>query len=796
LRRKGVKPRSAKEKRRIIRAFNRQGQGSLRRDTVAVSPTAGYVYHSLIGDFTRRVSLFVMRATTTFANFLVARRLPLLALALVAGAVSWPLATRLEFDRNIENMFAADDPVRPPFLKLKRTFGSAESVLAVYDDPEVLAPAGVKRVQAVAGELARVDGVKTVIGLHSFMGDAVLSAVPSVRERMLDIFTGFTHDAAGTTAALVCLLEPRPDHRQTVAGLREVIGQQPSGVLAGEPVMVTDGFEYIQEDGVRLGYASTVLLGLVIIVCFRSVRWVVVPVAVVQLALLLTRAILVQSRLQLSMVSSMLTAIVTVVAVGTVIHIVVHFREDRRRGMTPEAALANSIALLAMPVLWSIVTDVIGFSSLMAAHVGPVQDFGLMMAIGSAMVLVAAIFVVPGLALTGKFDIDPHRAWGEGTLDVGLSKLVHWIDYRPKTVAIAASVLAVLATAGLTRVRVETDFTKNFRASSPIVRSYELIEARLGGAGVWDVVIPAPRTLDRAYLARVRRMEAALRALEVSDGENSSPKRALTGVLSLADVIDATLFDRMDSLSGPFGRSVIAATIAGIERKLPGLVGTLFNVDPEHPERHYFRIMLRAPERQSAAEKEALIGKVEQVARAEFPEADATGYFVLLARLIQSMLRDQWVTFGVATAGIFLTMVAAFRSVRLALVALVPNLIPVFGVSGLWGWLGLKINMGAAMIAAVSMGLAIDSSVHYITAFRRARHQGAGVREALDSAHQGVGRAMVFSTLALVVGFLSLCQSNFVPTIYFGILVSLTMLGGLAGNLIVLPLLLRWIARK
>jgi predicted RND superfamily exporter protein len=104
--------------------------------------------------------------------------------------------------------------------------------------------------------------------------------------------------------------------------------------------------------------------------------------------------------------------------------------------------------------------------------------------------------------------------------------------------------------------------------------------------------------------------------------------------------------------------------------------------------------------------------------------------------------------------------------------------------------------MGAAMIAAVSMGLAIDSSVHYITAFRRARDRGATVRGALDEAHQGVGRAMVFSTLALVVGFLSLCQSNFVPTIYFGILVSLTMLGGLAGNLIVLPLLLRWSARK
>jgi len=117
-------------------------------------------------------------------------------------------------------------------------------------------------------------------------------------------------------------------------------------------------------------------------------------------------------------------------------------------------------------------------------------------------------------------------------------------------------------------------------------------------------------------------------------------------------------------------------------------------------------------------------------------------------------------------------------------------------VTGLMGWAGLKINMGAAMIAAVSMGLSIDSSIHYITAFRRARHAGRSVHEAFLVVHQSVGRAVVFSTLALVVGFMALCSSQFVPTIYFGVLVSLSMLGGLAGNLVVLPLLLKLVTRE
>ena len=159
------------------------------------------------------------------------------------------------------------------------------------------------------------------------------------------------------------------------------------------------------------------------------------------------------------------------------------------------------------------------------------------------------------------------------------------------------------------------------------------------------------------------------------------------------------------------------------------------------------------------------------------------------------MLADQWLAFAAACAGIGLMMLVAFRNPLYALAALVPNVLPIVVVTGFMGWLGVKINMGAAMIAAVSMGLSIDSSIHYITSFQRALREGRSVRAALESVQQTVGRAVVFSTLALIAGFSVLCFSEFTPTIYFGALVSLTMLGGLAGNLLVLPLLLRWITR-
>ena len=133
---------------------------------------------------------------------------------------------------------------------------------------------------------------------------------------------------------------------------------------------------------------------------------------------------------------------------------------------------------------------------------------------------------------------------------------------------------------------------------------------------------------------------------------------------------------------------------------------------------------------------------------------------------------------------------------RRGLAALVPKALPMVMVPGVMGWLDLKVNMGAAMIAAVSMGLSIDSSIHYLADFRRRRREGLSRDEALAAAQQTVGRAIVFSTLALIVGFATLSFSQFVPTIYFGVLVSLSMFGGLIGNLLVLPLLIRMIVRE
>lgn len=765
---------------------------------------------------------------------LISARWWLLGAALLVVALAYAPSRYLQFDRGIERLFSPRDPVLAPYQRLKRDFGGNEIVLVVYRDEQLLDPdgSGIRRQHDVARRIETVPGIADVLSLAKIsellerldqgrsLGGVLdrwrgkeVPAMPAILDpdrpmasRFRELFTGYTHSVDGQTAAIVCMLKPHGDdaalnvpRETTIAELERIAAELPDGVgpgvLAGEPVMLAQGFSLLEADGRRLGTWTLVLLGLTILIFFHSLRWLLLPLAVVQWSLILTRAILVLSGLELSMVSSMLSAVITVVGVATVMHLTVHMRELRTLGHSQLQALKVSAATLWAPIVGAILTDVAGFGSLLFASVQPVRDFGLMMSLGSLLVIPAMILLTPAIVLAGAGMKTPKPGFGEISLGKWLVRSIDTLHARPKTVMAVLVVVATFASAGALRLEVETDFTRNFRRGSSVVQAYELVESRLGGAGVMDLTIPAPSpaVLNEDYLNQVRRLEEQLRNIRLPNTQGSEP--ALTKVISAVDALDVVNADATLAALTPTPELRYQALAAA----MPVFMRALRQPIDAKDGRGRLRIMLRARERQPAEQKQWLIAEVGRLADEAFPPVhyreppEVTGFFVLLTNLIQSLLRDQWVTFGAAATAIITMIWIGFRSWKYALIAMIPNAVPIYMVMGLLGWLGLRMNMGAAMIAAVSMGLSVDSSIHYFSAFRRARREGLNVHAALVRCQQSVGLAMIFSTFALMVGFTVLVTSEFVPTIYFGALMSLSMLGGLLGNLIVLPLLLSWI---
>lgn len=744
-------------------------------------------------------------------------RLVLLAVTVALLVPAWFASERLTFDQSIESLYAASDPNLENYLESKRLFGGDEFVIVAWREPQLFQPDSTdltaessERIEAFAETLSKIPGVQSesTQDLASTKRGREIEFtifytkrrfVPPIPQKKLhNLVRGMLLGREGeSVTAVIVRLTPEDDARvpreQTFREIRsraaEFAAEQglPTYVV-GEPLQVHDMFRIVERDGWRLFWISLGVLAVVLGLLFRRPRWILLPLVVVVATILFTRALLVVSGMQLSMVSSMLNSMATIIGIATVMHVTVYYRETRKSYERLDAFRETMVVLLPA-IFLTCATTAVGFLALLSSQISPAQSFGKMMALASGMVFVTCLAILPAGILLGRRTPDPGEAPAERRLSRLLGRLSDWVERYPKWLGASAFLVSAVAFAGLFRLQIETDFSANFRQDSHIVESLKFVESNLGGAGTWEVNFPAPEELTEEYIDHVRRFADRLET-EITD-EAGEPR--LKKVLAVSEAVDMVPSDGLYALAI---RSV-EQRIDIVNQLQPEFAPTLYNA-----KHHRMRIMLRALERQSSEDKLNLIARVEEIAREEFPPGEypgseppkATGLFVLLAHIIESLLSDQLVSFAWATAGIFVMMTVAFRSVRIGLISLLPNIFPIVLVIGAMGWSGLRVNIATAMIASVSMGLTVDSTIHYISAYRRHRRT-MGVFDALRASHQGVGRALVFANIALMIGFYVLTLSEFIPLVYFGMLLSVAMFGGLLADLILLPLLLRWVDR-
>jgi len=736
-----------------------------------------------------------------FRNWLFLAGMLLLAVAL-------PLASRLTFDQTIESFFA---PQHPDIRLLKRTrevFGGDEFVVVAWrqeglltdeggDDPVEVTAAAARVIRGLADRLSVLPGVD---GGRTKDLQRLLAQSPknrNTRRAMLKLFEGLLVSSDRLTTAIVLQLESsarsQVTRQQSIQEIRAAAQAiLPGCAVAGEPVQIQEMFDLVERDGNLLYAASLLVLSGMLLWIFRGLRWVVASLLVVLGAVAATRAILVVAGVQLSMVSSMLNSLVTVIAISTTTHITVHYRELRvQAGLSAMQSLRQTFTELALPVVWTVVTVAAGFAALLVSDIVPVRSFAIMMTLGTLLVPVLILMILPAAFASGMAVPIPGRVGLEDRLDRWLGRMARAIDRHPLGTSLVCVLLTLVTLPGLLVLQVETDFSRNFRDSSPMIKALRFVESELGPAGTWDVSFNVPEPLTVGFLDRIDELSGRLRALR--------EQGLRVDVLSLSDALNI-----------PPRLGTTLRRLELIQKRQADLVESFYN----RGERR-MRIVLRSPEQQATSEKLAQIAAVREVVgrffgdlererAAQFSEASgggavwraeaaAGGLFVVMARIIDSLLADQLRSFLWASAGTVLCTAIAFRSLRIGLISLVPNVFPIGIVTGTLGHLHVPVNIGTAMIASVAMGF--TCSVYYIDVFQRSLPL-LGVTGSLQRAQAGVGKAVVLAHISLVAGFLVLTLSEFIPLVYFGGLLSLSMLGGLVSDLVMLPLLLRWTTRE
>ena len=342
----------------------------------------------------------------------------------------------------------------------------------------------------------------------------------------------------------------RPDHPpETIRQLRKIASELPqeskfsrttadrrlitSAAIVGEPVLVHDGFTLIERDGARLATLTVALLSIVVVVSLADLRFVLLTSIMIAWSVVVTKATMVWIGVQLSLVSTILTAIVTVIAVTAALHLGVRFRIARSRGCSQQQSTTRSLSLLILPIVLTCATDAAGFAALYGSRILPVRQFGLMIAVAafavciSVLLFAPATMMLPGLRLGGA--LQRRQQMLSRRLRRHCLRLSQYSIRHRKSCLAIAGISAVITILGIGRAKTETSFLNNFRTGSPVVQAYEDVESHFGGAGVWDVALHAPMELTSEYLDQVRQLEQELRDIDI-DGAR------LTKVLSLADV--------------------------------------------------------------------------------------------------------------------------------------------------------------------------------------------------------------------------------------------------------------------
>ncbi len=753
------------------------------------------------------------------SNVVVRFRWLLALLGAIIGIAAFPISQRVEFDRSIEGMFADDDPTLIAYRELRQSFGGNEVVMLVYQDDEFETAEGMTRNETLTQRIASVPGVAGVLS-PAILNQTVERIRPAslfwksvalfkesdpVARGFLDLFAGYTHSADRTRAAVVAMLATDYD-RETIETLKSIADEvsASSAVLAhdrvdddeiefddmhlqevalvGEPVLVHDGFELIERDGARLAIITVGLLSVVVLLSLGDLRLVALAAASIAWSVVVTKAIMFYLGIDLSLVATLLTAITTVISVTAILHLGVHFRDSIRRGTDRHSALRDSLARLSVPIFWTCATDAVGFAALAVSRIQPVVQFGVMIAIASIVVFVSLAIFAPTLLMIPALAKPAPRGilyrLNRILRRTGLVIASWSVNHRGVMIAVALGCITFVII-GLGRAEVETSFLNNFRADSKIVIDYDRVETNFGGAGVWDIVLETPEELSREFFRSVRELEEELRAIEVEGAK-------LTKVISLADADAVAMRVRLLKFVSPTTR------LSGMQATMPVFYAALLAEGTETTPGK-FRIMLRSEEHLDAERKTALIEEVRRVVHASDVgmAGRVTGYYVMMSRLVGQMVGDQWRCFAASGMMVWALLVLATRSFRLATLALLPNLLPVFLVLSAVGLLGGKINMGAAMIAAVSIGLSIDGCVHFLAAYQRLKRRGHSDRDSAVHAAGNIGAAVVLATIALVFGFGAMTTSAFVPTATFGSLVAATLALGTIVNLTLLPSMVR-----
>jgi len=761
-----------------------------------------------LSDRTDRISALIFRY-----------RYPILA-ALVLITLFFALQLRnIRYEISPEGMRIGNDPDTIYYGYHLERFGSDEIIVIAVEAEDIFRREILDKIEDLSREIASYPKVKKVLSLSTaedMRADefglevsriaeglpAGEAGIEELKRRIYEnpLFVDNLVSRDGTMATIIVDMERKDvaaihehtlERKVLVKKIQELIDRERGDgyelFMAGYPVVTTVMPELLVSDNMRFMPIVLGLVLLILFISFRSFRGIVLPAVTVAASVVWTMGLLVAVGRKVEIITNVIPPMVMVIGLAAAIHILTHYNEELSREGDGRRALSKTLSYVMVPCFLTSLTTAIGFGSLMSNEIEAIRDFGGFAAFGVIAAFLVAVTFIPIVLYHLRPPISPSKAPRmrerlEGGPVGRVLKGIGDFDLKNKALIITGSTLLIaLAGIGISRLRVETSIMKYLKGDNPLTVSVNHIEGHITGTSTLDLVFEGEgegAVLEPRVLADIERAQTFLASLP-----------EVTKTISIVDFLKK--MNQAMNEGDPAAYRIPGSREAAAQYLL------LFSMSGDEEELDRFLVYDRSAASLSArvltvssARMDDLIATIQEYIEEGFSSGirvRLTGIALLLTKTIDAIVRGQIMSLGIALAIITVMMALLFRSLKVGLISMIPNVLPILATLGLMGWVGIPINTATAVISCVAIGIAVDDTIHYLVRFRKELGTDGDYVGATYRSLTGVGRAMVYTSLVNTGGFLALFFSNFNPIIYFGLLMGFTMMSALVGDLIVLP---------
>lgn len=754
---------------------------------------------------------FLLRVNRTIPLLLARPKTLLFGIAALSLLALVP-AFHIKADFDLEGFYPDDADTIVEYQRIADEFGRDDTgIIVAFRNDSLFTERHLLRVRDLASDLKSVPHVDEIISIwnsEDFVNhNGSLQARPWLTENILEdefeiervrllmledpFILGTLLGSNGTATAVYLRINEESNtfsnRRELIAGMNEVLDPYRSHYdfnISGLPYFRTQYIETLNREILFYVSAASLLIIFILWMLFRTLIGVLLPISIVWVTILFVTAILVMTGGFFEILSSTVAPILLCVGVADSVHMLSKYQDLRLLGNSRQRSLKQMIIILGSATLLTSITTAIGFLTLVTSNVMPMRRFGLYTAAGVIIAFVVTMIVLPSVLqlLRDKTPIADKSRFFFQKIGALLSGLHHMAHLHYKTIVIATLLVTFAFSYGITRLKINSKVFDDIGEQSELIQQSRFLDNYLAPQFPLEIVIDTGSedgVYDPGLLQRIDLLQNHL--LEFEEIEQS------VSYTTLMKRIDRVMRDQPDDTL-PDSRSLIAQYDLLLE--LTGSTGAAALADFE---KRQTRIIARVYDAGSY-NINRMRDRLEEYFEDHFPDETVllTGSTILSADLTGNIVRALTWSIGLAFLFISLIMSILFRSGKLVVISLLPNLIPLLVTAGFMGYAGIDIRPSTAVIFTIAFGIAVDDSIHYLARFRMETLQGNSLHDAVRNTTIHTGRAIILTSLILLAGFGVLGTSSFESNMLMGLLTCLTILTALIADLFFLPALIYW----